>query len=157
MRQFFVAIERLINDDPLFAKPCWYRGDRVDDVESGRPSRADKWRSCALALSDYLQECRKGIPEELTKDGRLHVDVLNGLTEESGVKRYRGRRFYPGALGCSFFNNFAGCGVPRSAARVGRVRVASVRGARDRGGKSHGERVGSRFATHCTVAANSTI
>ena len=48
-----------------------------------------------------------------------------------------------------------GGSVSRTAARVGRIQVASVHRARDRGGKSHGERVGSRLATHCAVAAPS--
>ena len=59
-------------------------------------------------LSGYPNERLKGIWEEFTKDRRLHVDMLNRLTEEIGERRYGGRRFYLRALGCSFFYAFVG-------------------------------------------------
>ena len=86
----------------------WYQGDCVDDIESSRPSHAGGWRRFALVLSGYPKERLKGIQEEFTNDRRLHVDELNGLTKEIGKRRYGGRRFYLRALGCSFFDAFAG-------------------------------------------------
>ena len=53
-------------------------------------------------LSGYPKEHLKGFRKEFTKDRRLHVDVLNGLTEEIGKRCYGDRRFYLRALGYSF-------------------------------------------------------
>ena len=113
-----VAIKLLINDDPLFAKPFWYRGDCVDDVKSVRPSPGDGWWRYALALSGYPNGRLKGIQEEFTKDRRLHVDVLIGLTEESGERRYGGGRFYLRALGYSFLTPLQVRRPPTSVAQM---------------------------------------
>ena len=88
------------------------------------------------------------------------MDVLNGLTEEIGERRYRGRRFYLRMLGCRFFmplqvrrpstsvtqmetdcetERDEGGSASRTVVHVGRIQVASVCRARDCGEISHPE------------------
>ena len=45
-------------------------------------------------------------------DKRLHMDMLNELTEEIGKRCYGGQVVLPEGVGLQLFDAFARCGVP---------------------------------------------